>query len=210
MEIHRSPDGRIDLYETLKPIIREAPDIRLIVVITGGRLQFHDPVLVEPFLADEADIRLDIPPDPRPVEWDLAFKSKADGGREPGRIAFKGSVHRPGVGGASVSLAVSRWPWAVGIGGVVTSGELDATLGAERRDARWAISGDAKAPSVMAAAGKPPDGSAPRRLGSVHAAWEVEGQAGDWTARRLELAIPYARLDGSGTVKGTTASPWST
>ena len=104
LEIERRPDGRIDLYETLKPIIREEPDIRLVVAITGGRLRFRDAVLAEPFLAEEADIHLDVPPNPRPVELDLTFKGYADGGREPGRIAFKGSVHRPGNGDASVTL----------------------------------------------------------------------------------------------------------
>jgi translocation and assembly module TamB len=88
LEIERRPDGRIDLYETLKPIIRDEPDIRLIVAITGGRLRFRDAVLAEPFLAEPADIRLDIPPNPGPVEFDLSFRSHADGGRETGQIAF--------------------------------------------------------------------------------------------------------------------------
>ena len=207
LEIERRPDGRIDLYETLKPIIREEPEIRLVVAITGGRLRFRDAVLTEPFLAEEADIHLDVPPNPRPVEFDLTFKSYADGGREPGRIAFKGSVHRPGNGDASVTLSVSRWPWAVAAAGVATRGELDAGLTAERKESRWAIAGDLNARDLTAAGTDPASTSGPRRLGTVHADWQVEGQGGSWTARRLNLAIPYARLDGSGTLEaGSDAS----
>ena len=43
IEIERRPDGRIDLYQTLEPIIREEPEIRLVVEISGGRLRFRDP-----------------------------------------------------------------------------------------------------------------------------------------------------------------------
>ena len=38
VEIERFADGRIDLYETVKPIIREHPDHRLVIVIEGGRV----------------------------------------------------------------------------------------------------------------------------------------------------------------------------
>src|SRR5262249_29864834 len=115
LDIERRADGRIDLYETLKPIIREHPDHRLVVAIGRGRLRFRDPALVEPFIADEADIRLDISRDPGPVEWDLVLGRRAEGGKGPGRVVFKGRVHRPGVGGATISLEASRWPWAAAI-----------------------------------------------------------------------------------------------
>ena len=183
-------------------IIREEPEIRLVVEIPGGRLRFRDSALVEPFLADSADIRLDVPPDPKPVEWSLVLQHSSGDGKGPGRIAFKGSVHRPGAGGASISLEASRWPLAVGIAGAVARGELNATLGAERREAHWVFSGDATAAEVVASGRGCKERRRPARApGTVHAVWEIEGQAGSWTARRLGLTIPYARLDGSGHVR---------
>ena len=94
--IERRDDGRIDLYETIKPIIREHPEHRLLIEIEGGRLRFRDPALAEPIVADRADIRLDIPRDPRPVEWNVVLGHDAGDGKEPARAVFKGSVHRPG------------------------------------------------------------------------------------------------------------------
>ena len=198
--IERRDDGRIDLYETIKPIIREHPKHRLLIEIEGGRLRFRDPALAEPILADRADIRLDIPRDPQPVEWNVVLGHDAGDGKEPARAVFKGSVHRPGDGGATVSLEASRWPWALELAGGVARGELDGRIAAERQDARWAISGDATARNLVSAGAEREEGTDPARLGPIRAAWDVEGQHGTWTARRLELAMPYARIAGGGTL----------
>ncbi len=67
---------------------------------------------VEPIVADETDLHLVIPPKSQPVEWNLELARHAGDGQDPGRVTFKGSVHRPGTGGATIALDVSRWPWA--------------------------------------------------------------------------------------------------
>jgi hypothetical protein len=201
LEIERLADGRIDLYETLKPIIREHPDHRLVIEIEGGRLKFHDPALAEPILADRAEIRLDIPRDPHPVEWNVVLGRGAGDGKDPLQATFKGSVHRPGNGGATISLEAFRWPWALKLAGGAARGELDGRLAAERRDARWVLSGDATATNLAVTGEDAIKGADPSRLGPIRAAWEVEGQQRTWTARRLELAVPYARLVGGGTVE---------
>ncbi len=206
LDIERRADGRIDLYETLKPIIQEEPEHRFIIEIQRGRLRFRDPALVDPVVADQADIRLDIPPGSRPVEWNLELVQHAGQGQDPGRMSFKGSVHRPGAGGASVSLEVSRWPWAAAIAGGVARGELDVTFGAERRDARWTLTGDATASHLVASAAAPTEGADPTQINSIRAAWQVEGQGRAWTARRLELAVPYARIVGAGTLEAMTGA----
>ncbi|MHB1561275.1 MAG: AsmA family protein, partial [Isosphaeraceae bacterium] len=202
VEIERRPDGRIDLYETLKPVIRDEPDLRLTVNIAGGRLRFKDAALAEPFAADRAEIRLDVPPDPKPVEWDIRLDSPRVDGADadgPGRIGFKGSVHRPGQGGATISLAVTGWPLALAAAGSVTRGRVDAALSANRQEDRWTLSASANGSERRPAA--PGEQSAKDR--TVTARVEAQGQSGNWFFSTLGLAIPYARLDGSGTVRST-------
>ncbi len=211
VEIERLPDGRIDLYETLQPVIREEPTMRLVVTIAGGRLRFKDAALAEPFAADRADIRLDVPPNPKPVEWDLRLDSPTvDGTDGPGRIGFKGIVHRPGHGGATISLAVTGWPLALAAAGSVTRGRVDAALSANRQEDRWALSASATgaerrpaAPGEQAVAGRRPTAPGEQAVAgrTVTAQLEAEGQGGSWSFRRLGLSIPYARLDGSGTIR---------
>jgi hypothetical protein len=221
VEIERFADGRIDLYETVKPIIREHPDHRLVIVIEGGRLQFRDAALAEPIAADRADIRLDIPRDPDPVEWNVVLGRDAASGKDPAGATFKGSVHRPGDGGATISLEASRWPWALDLAGTVARGELDGRISAERRDARWSISGGATATSLVGANAAAKTGADPTRFGPVQVGLDVEGEHGSWTASRLELGIPYARVLGAGTLetangiakvdlKGSLSPDWET
>lgn len=203
IEIERRPDGRIDLYETLRPVIRDEPDMRLVVTIAGGRLRFKDAALAEPFAADRADIRLDVPPSPKPVEWDIRLDSPmVDRTAAPGRIGFKGSVHRPGHGGATISLAVTGWPLAVTAAGSVTRGRVDAALSANRQEDRWALSASATGAERRPAA--PGEQAAAER--TVTAQVEAEGQAGSWSFSRLGLSIPYARLEGSGTIRSADKS----
>ena len=134
--IERRADGRIDLYETLKPIIREDPEHpahhRDRRAAGCGSATRRWPSRSWP---TEADIRLDIPRDPRPGR--MGRGARARRGRRPGAgpdRSFKGSVHRPGDGGATVSLEASRWPWAVELAGGVARGELDAA--ARRRSGK--------------------------------------------------------------------------
>ena len=114
---------------------------------------------------------------------------------------------RPGGPGPSSSRAA------------VARGELDGRIAAGRQDARWAISGDATARNLVSAGADAKKGADPARLGPIRAAWDVEGQHGTWTARRLELAMPYARIAGEGTLdvadgiarvdlKGSLAPDW--
>lgn len=198
VEIERRPDGRIDLYETLKPVIREEPDLRLVVTIAGGRLRFKDAALAEPFTAERAEIRLDVPPDPKPVEWDIKLDSAAgDGTAGPGRIGFKGSVHRFGQGGATISLAITGWPLALAAAGSVTRGRIDAALSANRQEDRWTLSASATGSERRPAA----PGEQAARDRTVTARVEAQAQGGSWTFSTLGLDMPYARLDGAGTVR---------
>lgn len=182
------PDGRIDLFETLRPIIREHPRHRLIVEIPDGRLRLTVASLAQPIDADRADIRLEVPRDPDPIRWRVALERRDADGREPGRAVFQGLIHREPDRPSTISLTTTRWPWTATTARVAVDGRLTA----DRRDGRWTISGDATAAGPVLA----------NRPGPLRAAWKVNGRPGDWSAHRLELAIPEARIAGSGTIRG--------
>src|SRR5262249_15570967 len=56
LEIERFADGRVDLYETLKPVISEHPKKRIVIRIPDGTLRLRDPAFSEPVVAQEADL----------------------------------------------------------------------------------------------------------------------------------------------------------
>ena len=93
LDVERLPDGTINLYEALEPILREPPKRQLIITLDHSRLRFHDQALPEPVVSDEADIRLDLAADPQPIAWSITLGHVSAGG-EPGRFELTGSYHR--------------------------------------------------------------------------------------------------------------------
>jgi hypothetical protein len=215
--IKRFGDGRINLHETLKPVIEFEPTHRLIIEIRRGSLRFADASMEDPIVADRVDLHLDIPPGSQPIAWDIELGKKTHDDPDQGRVSFKGRVQREG--DVSVALRVSRWPWTGTIAGLLAPGELDASLDARRSEGRWRLTGDASTANLIAAGAGPKTEAKPTSIGPVRAAWEVEGDGQTWTARRLELAVPYARIGGGGRIetaagarrfdlKGSLAPDW--
>ena len=188
LDVERLADGKINLYESLEPILRDKPEREIIVKIDHGRLTVHDHAVPEPFVAESADILLSIAADPGPVTWDVALANSAEGGR----IAVNGSRPadtRPDEGDASVSVKVSRWKWNLATEGAWASGELDTTVEAGHHAGHANITGDATIRDLAA--------NGNFRLDTVRLAWDVEGDKDLWTARRLELTAPMGKwLDG--------------
>ena len=113
LDVTRSPDdGKINLYETLEPVLRGKPERELIIKIDRGRLTFRDKALSEPVVADRADILLDIAADPGPITWKLALANAAPGGVD-GHFDVSGSHTRPaddeGDGDTTIAVKASRW-----------------------------------------------------------------------------------------------------
>src|SRR5262249_38882825 len=139
--------GTVDLYETLKPIIVDHPERRLVITIEHGRLRYRDPAFPEPVVADEAEIVLDLPRDPQPITWRMTLgRSAVD--RPPRRLELTGSYERSepdgsGRGDVTIALKAARWPWSLMVSGIEARGALDGTIDAERRSARWLLAGDA-------------------------------------------------------------------
>ena len=71
VDIEPLPDGTVDLYETLRPVISEHPPVRIVIRIDDGRLRFRDPAFTDPVVADKATILLDLGRDSEPITWDI-------------------------------------------------------------------------------------------------------------------------------------------
>jgi hypothetical protein len=196
LDIERLPNGTVDLYETLKPILIEHPRHRLLIQVEHGRLRFRDAALPEPILADAAQILLDVTADPNPIGWNIVLaRTQAD--RESGRLELSGSYSRAEVDPSgrhdwTVSLKGSRWPWTVAGAGIRSRGDFDGTIDAHRRAGHWTLSGDAAITNLEATAERL--SAHPIHLDTIQAAWTVDGQNGGWTIQPLEVTAPLGRV----------------
>lgn len=208
LDIERHPDGRVDLYETLRPILKANRRFALAIRIEGGTLRVRAPGLAAPVTADRADITLNIPAAPEALTWDVRL-ANADAGLAPSGLDLRGSFDRwreiPGAG-PDLTLAVSgrRWPLAVAAAGVDAQARFDGEARAERREGRWSTRGEAAWLRVEAG-GPTLNGDAPR-LDRVDATWDVGQTKADagWSLRSFELKAPSAEVRVVGTFPAST------
>jgi hypothetical protein len=194
LDVERRPDGKINLYETLEPILRDKPERQLIIKIDRGRLTIHDQAMPEPVVADRADILLDIAADPGPITWSVALTQK-----EAGHLDVTGSHTRPsdddeGEGDTTLAVKASRWAWTATVAGTSARGVLDATIDLGQKSGHSVCTGaltihDASAGDSV-------------RLDTVRLGWQVDGGQELWTARRIELSTPM------GSIAGHHDDPW--
>jgi translocation and assembly module TamB len=216
VEIDRRPDGTVDLYETIKPVLKVDPRTQLRIVVPHGRLTFRATVLTEPVAAEEADIVLDLGPAPAPIAWNVDLKRQ---GRRPG----------PAAGSAPATLVISghydrwwdpqgppkdldvrfdgtRWPWAVAGLGLAAHFDLGGRLDLSRRSGRWALSGDAVLSGVDATGARLAGDHL--RLERFRGSWEIGQTAGDgaWAVRRLDVDSPIVTLRTAGPLPAPAGS----
>ena len=213
LDVKRLADGKIDLYETLEPILRDKPERELIIKIDRGRLTFRDASFPEPFVAEAADILLDIAADPGPVTWTIALAHSADASA-PGRIDVKGSHSRPadgaaGEGDTTIAVKATRWPWTLAVAAVEARGDLDATVDAGHHSGHSVCSGSVTVRDLAARGTSSPPSPDEVRLDTVRLGWEVEGDKDLWTARRLEVSAPLRAIAANRAGKpGTPPDEW--
>ena len=205
LDLERAPDGSVDLYETIKPVLRMDPRTALKVVFEGGRLRFRGAGMPEPVTADRADLTLDIQAAPGPVAWQLRMrKGPAAPGQEAVALEITGRYDRwqPRPAGAPADLAVElagrRWPWALDRQGWTARGALDGDLAVRRRSGRWGLSGKARLGGLDAAG--PGLAGDHLRLDSVDGVWDLAQAANVWQIRRLELISPIGSIRADGTL----------
>ena len=136
VDIERSASGKVDLLETLKPILQDEPDRTLLIRVVDGRLRFRNEGLDEPFVADKANIDLDLNAFPRPVAWKMALERSGENG-PPGSVQIEGNMSRQKRDdGAPENLELSikgdRWPWAYTSPKLTARGAFGGTIDVER------------------------------------------------------------------------------
>jgi translocation and assembly module TamB len=156
VEIDRRPDGTVDLYETIKPVLNFDPRTQLRIVVPHGRLTFRAEVLTEPVAAEEADIVLDIGPAPAPIAWKVDLKRQRPGSAPaPATLAISGHYERWwDRQGPPKDLEVKfdgrDWPWAVAGLDLAAHFDLGGRLELARQSGLWRLSGDANLNGVDA------------------------------------------------------------
>jgi translocation and assembly module TamB len=215
LDIEQRPDGTVDLYETIKPILRYDPQTHLKVVVAHGQLRFRSGLLAEPLSAEQLDVVLEVGPAPQPITWRLDLMQPPPRGVQgsAATLAIGGRYDRwwqrdPSPKDLEVTIAGAHWPWAwaVDSAGLSARGVLDGALAFRRRAGLWSSTGDATVKAFEA--------SGPRlagdrlRLDRITGAWDLEKTGQAWVVRRLDLKSPVAALTAAGTLPappGTTS-----
>src|SRR4051794_38427529 len=192
VSIERFADGRIDLLETLRPIISDRPRRTVLIRVVEGTLRFRVEGLSEPILADSANIELDLNAFPGPVAWRMNL-ARTVGQAKPGQVQVEGSMSRQKAeNGLPLELALGikgdRWPWAYARPGIDARGLFAGTIDARQEAGKWSLAGDVQLHDVVAS-GSALAGDAPR-LETVAAVWKADKADEGWVVDRLELTSP--------------------
>ncbi len=205
VDIERFADGKIDLYETLKPVISERPPVRLVIRIDQGRLRFRDPAFTDPVVADKADISLDLGRHSEPITWNLQFERTSSTG-EPARMAIDGTYSRAAVDPAgqhdlNLSFNGTRWPWTLAHEMVQARGELSGKITGQVRAGGVRIDGDATITNLVAIGDALSSDTV--HLETARLQVGLDRNKGFWNIDKLDVASPIISIQGQGSVPPT-------
>ena len=200
VDIERSAAGTVDLLETLKPILKDEPDRTLLVRVVDGKLRFRSEGLDEPFLADKANIDLDLNAFPQPIAWRMALERSGESG-PPGSVQIKGSMSRKkGDDGSPENLELSikgdRWPWGYSSQKVTARGAFGGTIDVQEKSGELSLTSDATLLDLHAT-GAALSGDE-LHLDTVGLACKLDRRDGTWTADRLDVTSAIGSIKASG------------
>jgi translocation and assembly module TamB len=200
LDIERSADGKIDLLETLRPILQDEPDLTLLIRVVDGKLRFRSEGLEEPFLADRANIDLDLNAFPEPIAWRMKLERGGEN-NAPGTVGIQGRMSRKKREGASpedflLTVSGQRWPWAYSNSSIKARGAFSGTIRAQAETGQLTIGADAKLLDFHAA-GSALSGDE-LRLDVVELALQADHRDGFWSADRLNVTSSLGTIKASG------------
>jgi translocation and assembly module TamB len=202
LDIERFADGKVDLYETLEPVIKEHPEKRLVIRIPTGSLRFRDPAFSEPVIAERADMTIDLGMLDEPIRWDIHL-TRTDQSR---RLDFVGEFSRADIdsnGQHDVELALKamRWPWTLTSPLIEARGELSGAIDGRQKLGRISLEGDASV-TGLAAVGSIL-GADTLHIEKALARWKAQRDGKAWTVTQLELTSPLGMVRAEGCVPPT-------
>ncbi|MDR3634606.1 MAG: hypothetical protein P4L84_12445 [Isosphaeraceae bacterium] len=200
LDVERTADGTINLYEVIKPLLAPNPALDLTIVVERGRLRFRSEGMPEPVLADQADVTLHLAAAPRPLTWRVELAQGADPGRG-GTLAIEGLYDRwrktaTVPSDVQVRIKASAWPWTLAAADVSGRGRLFGALTLERRDGRWGTTADARVTDLDVSGRRL--GGDQLRLDQVKGVWDIAETASAWDVKRLDVTSSLGVLRASG------------
>ena len=198
--LHRHLDGKLDLAEALQGVIAHPDPTRdLTVRVTHGSLSLQAEPLLEPILAETADLEIKIPPAPRAMTWNLKLQH-ADGGS----IVTRGDINRwtapeqdPDRAALHLEMKAERWPIAARTNQLDARGMLDGSVELDRAGDRWQSSGNLRL-DAGSVTGEWLSGDI-MRPGLVNVVWDGKQGGRGWLIRRLTVdsSLGSIRAEGS-------------
>jgi translocation and assembly module TamB len=205
LDIERFADGRVDLYETLKPVISDHPKKRIVIRIPDGTLRLRDPAFAEPVVAERADIKIDLGMLNEPINWDIHLTHVKRPGQS-GSLDLKGQYSRSeidahGEHDVELSLKAAQWPWTLTSRVIEASGELSGEVFGSRRLGKLSSSGDAVVSELVAVGSVL--ASDTLHIENARARWKLDGDGKAWTVEQLDVTSHLGDLRAQGSVPPT-------
>jgi hypothetical protein len=208
LDVERGRDGSVDLYEALRPILREDPDEDLTIRVVQGSLRFRDHMrdLLRPVKAERADLVLHLAPRPKALTWRLDLRNSGNDPNDAEELTVIGRLDRFGPGGPgqkdlAIRITGNRWPVDVSTPNLTTFVRLVGHVELMRHEDLWSFAGDARFRDI-ALQGSWLSGDHldwPEARGR----WNVAQTGQGWAVRSLDLEGPI----GSVHARGTLPSP---
>ena len=117
IDIERLPDGKIDLYETLRPVLGRDPKTQLRINVVDGRLRVRGSGLAKPVVSDHTEFSIAIEPTPRPLQWSFRMANADVQSTLEGEGRFDQWASKAGhAGDLEFQLNARSWPFVLGGG----------------------------------------------------------------------------------------------
>jgi hypothetical protein len=205
LDVERLADGKIDLFETIKPLLNQDPRNDLTIRLDRARLQIRAAGLSEPIVSDRTDFTLKIPPAPRPLSWTLGM-AKTNGST----LEIDGNFDLWNAPSGAppdllVSLASRTWPIAIETEAMKALGQFEGSLRFQRKTGEWSSDGRATL-GGLDATGRLLAGDH-LRLDRVVGDWDLSANAGAVKVRRLDVSSPLGVIKADGTHPAPPGEP---
>ena len=208
LEIVRSRDGRVNLLETLGPVLSDRPSRSLHVRIPNGRLEFHDDLLSDPIVSDRSEIELNLDAYPLPISWRMRLERDLEK-ESTGTVVLTGTLQRDRADGIHQDLGLriegNQWPWRHADARLEANGRFEGTIEIQQTRGEWRLETDTRLLEVEASGGSLSEDRL--RLPCVQAALKVEGRNDQWLVDRLALSSELGSMSVTGVVPPVPEQP---